>query len=86
MGECKRNRASCTTGSRCQCKTLFFYEFYQGEWRKDGRQKQRTGVRGQEKTEVRGRPSEIEKKKAFHGVKKSEGRGQELKQIQELRD
>ena len=42
----------------------------------EGRKRQKTEVRGQ-KSEVRGRPSEIEKKKAFHGVKKSEGRGQE---------
>ena len=43
---------------------------------------QKSEVRGQ-KSEGRSRPSEIEKKKAFHGVKKSEGRGQggELKEF-----
>ena len=35
----------------------FFYELYQGKWRKD--RSQRAEVRGQEKTEVRGQKSEV---------------------------
>ena len=54
VGECGRDKASCTTGGCCQCKTLFFYEFCQGEWGKDQRHDgpvKGQGVRGRKVTE-----------------------------------
>jgi nucleoside-diphosphate-sugar epimerase len=62
--------------AEAEVKRLVYISSVKVNGERTGGSGNRPGVRSQEKTD-RGRPSEIEKKKAFHGVKKSEGRGRE---------